>query len=494
MGGCEGLLYRRQFLLGWERDKVPEGWATIDVAGKFLLSNHPDLNVVHVSSNGMIIYLLGFLVDPLRPTLDDFTLCEELILTGVREEMIRRLEGWGGRFILLVVEERSAWLIGDLTASRPIYYICDGQGRCWCASDPKRLADVLELERDAHTNKFTQGAYFQHAREPWFPGDRTLYRGVRRLLPNHYLELASASPIRYWPRERRKILSLNDGAKYASQLLRGMMRAASHRFPLAFAITGGIDSRTALAALRDCQGDIIFYTGTLSGVIEGNTDVSIPSVMLKQYNMMYNVLDCSKPADESFVEVYNRSVTAARDARLKGIYWTYRQFESEKRVVVLCVISEIAKCFYGSSKDRIVGGSRLARLVDMASDQHATRAFDNWLKKSQEVIQKNDFGLLDLFYWEQRAGSWGATCHVEADLAHETFLPYNCRALMNYMLSVEEKHRHGPTFALHRTMIEMLWPDLLSYPINPLSLKSYIRKRIVKPVVQRFFIRRSLYR
>jgi hypothetical protein len=487
----ERLLYRRQFFLGPAIRGVPIGWQEVRISSDLTLRTHPDLEVVHVSADLVSVTLLGIVVDPLRPHLDQEAICRELLSLGDdRAAIFRQLEGLGGRFIFMFVSQTQRWLVGDLTNSRPIFFVRDCSGRCWCASDPKRLADILGLELDEDVNRFLMSSFFQKGREPWFPGEKTRYMGVRRLLPNHYLDLASASILRYWPTDRLTIAPLHEAAAQSATLLQGMMRAAMARYPLAFAITAGMDSRTALAATHDYKAkDMVFYTGSMSGLPTDNSDVTIPATLLPRYGYQHEALDCSSPADPEFLELYTRNVTCARLERARGIYWTYKRFGGENRVVVHNGMSEVAKCFYGSSVRRRLTGGSLARLSHMGGNEYAIGQFSQWLEDAKTVCDVTGMGILDLFYWEQRAGSWGGMCHAEADIAHDTFLPFNCRSLITSMLSVEEKYRLQPYNELHRCVIAHLWPDLLDTPINPLDLKGKVRllaKILVQRFVQRF--------
>ena len=74
---------------------------------------------------------------------------------------------------------------------------------------------------------------------------------------------------------------------------------------------------------------------------------------------------------------------------------------------------------------------------------------------------------------------------TEADIAHEIFLPYNCRRLLLTLLSAEEKYRMPPEFELNRRLADHMWPETLDVPINPYPFRIKI-KRFARTLLRRF--------
>jgi hypothetical protein len=66
---------------------------------------------------------------------------------------------------------------------------------------------------------------------------------------------------------------------------------------------------------------------------------------------------------------------------------------------------------------------------------------------------------------------------TESDIAHETFLPNNCRRHLAILLSTEEKYRMPPNFELNRRLLKYLWPETLGVPINPYPFKVKTKMR-----------------
>ncbi len=64
---------------------------------------------------------------------------------------------------------------------------------------------------------------------------------------------------------------------------------------------------------------------------------------------------------------------------------------------------------------------------------------------------------------------------LEFDIAwREIITPYNCRDVLTTMLGVDERYRCAPDYTLFKRLIDRLWPEVLSEPINPHKPKTLI--------------------
>ncbi|MEV0036742.1 asparagine synthase-related protein [Streptomyces sp. NPDC050804] len=156
-----------------------------------------------------------------------------------------------GMFALAVHEDGALVLIRDHVGARTLFYARAGD--CWAASTSLRalrrwpaLGTGLEFSA---VRSFLSFAYL--------PGEETLLRGVREVLPGRCLRLAADGTLaeeHYW--EPRELIE-NDGAppeSYALRLRELLEEATARRLPEAEAVgvllSGGVDSSlvTALAA------------------------------------------------------------------------------------------------------------------------------------------------------------------------------------------------------------------------------------------------------
>jgi hypothetical protein len=139
-----------------------------------------------------------------------------------------------------------------------------------------------------------------------------------------------------------------------------------------------------------------------------------------------------------------------------------------KKMVVTGSGAEVARIPFQKRIDRSgqhYTARDLARLQWMGDNKYAVQNFQQWLDEFDEPCKVH---LLDLFSWEQSHGNWLAGTQMEFDIAwRDIFTPFNCRALLVCLMSVDERYRRSPDHKLFKILIEKMWPELMSEPINP---------------------------
>jgi hypothetical protein len=152
------------------------------------------------------------------------------------------------------------------------------------------------------------------------------------------------------------------------------------------------------------------------------------------------------------------------------------------RVCVKGNASEIARVRFRLPEGEEVTAERLAAFSslvqqysrELGENPYVIQAWKKWLLRLGDIY---NIHVLDLFYWEHWAGNFAAMSQAEWDIVQEVFTPYNCRSLLTNMLAVNEELRDHDETVFYRELINGLWPEVLSEPINP-PYKPPIRYRI----------------
>lgn len=96
----------------------------------------------------------------------------------------------------------------------------------------------------------------------WIVGERTAHKGVKRLLPNHALDLVTWQPRRFWPLTEIDVAWVNEAQ--AQQVIADRMRsfcnAGAGEFNVHLALTAGNDTRFVLSACRDIHKQVEVFT------------------------------------------------------------------------------------------------------------------------------------------------------------------------------------------------------------------------------------------
>jgi len=466
----ERLLYRRQFILGPRFVDVLPSWQKIPISESLCLTAHPDLHVCRAAENDKSVTVLGDLLDPNSPETDNAaivgTLLDRLREAASLDEFYTQTDALGGRWILIVADGRDARFYLDAGGMRHACYAVEGSAdnpKVWCATQPGLLTKAIDLTPDQEAIEYIEAAKAHHT-EYWWPTDRTRYREIRRVLPNHYVSLADGSSHRYWPVDPCGRMSLEECVVKCSRVLQGMMRAAHHRFDLLLSVTAGLDSRVLLAASREICNELHYFTLLDPRFSWYSPDIRIAARLLDAAGLEHEIDKCGSSADAEFAELYRLSVTDAHEAWIPRTQTMLHRVP--ERVSVDGTCSEMARCFFGppSEHPQLLTARDVWTLTDLAPREFALAEIDRWLSTLGDT---RGYDPLDLFYWEHRNGYWVASSYMECDIARDVTLPYNCRSLLEDMLSVNSEFRTLPQSILHTALVNHMWPLLLTEPVNP---------------------------
>ena len=162
------------------------------------------------------------------------------------------------------------------------------------------------------------------------------------------------------------------------------------------------------------------------------------------------------------------TVGMSTPGRRREMYNLLNKFPRD-RLELRSNVAEVGRTFYKNNfvaAPNRVRAETLQKLFFQAMSDLVLREFETFIERTEFTAANiHNYDPYDLFYWEQRMGSWLALWVQEMDVSHDNFVVYNNRTLLKKMLSVDIRHRR--TDELFYRVIESLWLDCLSVPINP---------------------------
>jgi len=475
------LFRRRQFVMGHEYVNY-EGWKRLKFDDRFYLTVHPDLPTTSVEEKENKVLLLGYIIDPAFPMLNDEAILRRLVNSPLSlSDVVTGLEHLMGRFVLIVKSNESLWLFHDACGLRQVHYCRDKQDALWCASQPESLAEHLGFDYDPDALSFRNMPAYRLTLEDFtLIGDRTPYKEIKYLLPNHYLDLFRGTVHRYWPVAGCiGSLAIEESIRLYCPILENSIKAAAQRFNLKMGISAGCDSRKSLAAAKAVKDKIYFFTQT--PMEAHKVDMEIPSRLLPKLGIKHHKLELQQMTQE-FRDYYERSATWARERHGHIAYSALNYFGAEA-TVLNSNISEYSQVCFWLPKSKI-NGEGLAILKGL-NHPIAISDFQKWLSSASAVCEAANMNILVLFDLEVRS-RWVANTFSECDIAYETFNPYNNRRLFCIELSVNERSRRGRRLDVPIKLIKSMWPEVLTEPINPEEhLSGKIKQFIWRSIVHR---------
>ena len=485
LGDSTGDRFCRQFLLGPEFVDPLEGWQKVKVSESLMLTAHPELTVEQVTDGCKSITLIGCILDPGDPQKDNVGIIQSLLVVfSTIEQLISATARLGGRWIIIAGDGKQTVLFNDALGLRQVFYTApDYREGLWVMSQPGILAWLKKLSIGGAALSFIDSYEMRNHAEYRWPGVATAFSEIIHLLPNHCLDLSTGKSRRYWPLAPIKTQGLDEALGEAIKILQGLMAAATNRFDLVLGMTAGYDSRIVLAASRKVSNKLPAVTVRQGRMPDTHQDIVIASRLFGKIGIAHDIVNALPYMSAAVSKTFKENVFLAHDhygPDAEAILDRY----GRKKVVVTGSGAEVARVPFEKSIDRNkreYTALDLSKLQRMEGNQFAVKYFQRWLDEFKEPCKIH---LLDLFSWEQSHGNWLAGTQMEFDIAwRDIFTPFNCRELLVCLMSVDERYRSAPDYTLFKLLIEKMWPELMSEPINPQdSNKKLGPKRVLRKV------------
>ncbi len=210
--------------------------------------------LLHISYNGEIYNHADYRAELEAKGHHYHTHCDtETILHLYEEHGARSVEYLRGMFAFAIWDKakRELFIARDRLGVKPLYYVYDSDGSLYFASEIKAL-----LEARAVRPEINYGALPDYLANRGTSGEETLFRGVRRLLPGHWLcwRDGEIKIEKYWDVQfthegnsarRRDVDYVDEWRELFREAVRLRLMAD---VPLGMFLSGGIDS-SAIAAM-----------------------------------------------------------------------------------------------------------------------------------------------------------------------------------------------------------------------------------------------------
>lgn len=475
--GSETLRYRRQFVLGPDFADLLSGWQRHRVADQLAATVHPALPYVRVDDADRSLVLLGYVIDPRRPERNETAVLQDILRRSSSfSGILEAFDPFAGRWAGIYLADNTVRVFHDAAGLRSVYHTLASTGPVWCASTPGLLARVTDSPEDVdHRDELVRAGVFDRGTNHFWPGSGSSFLGISRLLPNHFLELHTGRVERYWPTSPIPPSDPVEAVARCADTLSGVLTAAAARYPLALAMTAGIDSRLLLAASRGSVDRLTFHTLKKTGMTSRSPDICVPRKMLRNLGLTHKVIPVQRCAKGVVAETVRQTFFPCHQQTADQVAAVFADppRTDAQWVTVNGNVSEIARSYYARLA---FTPENLAISIGMSKSAYPAEALSSWLEAAVPAIESSGIDPWDLFYWEHKMGGWLATVRAEFDVVEEAVTPYNSRTLLVDMLGVDASLRAAPDHAFQRDLIRYMWPELLDYPINPPARLAPLRR------------------
>lgn len=462
-------MFYNQFILTksalFSPERGNESWKKESV-NDFFLFCHPELTLTKKVTTNAGFYLLGYLHDWEYPDLSTKEIVNSLNTDLPLIDLIPKLSRYSGDFVCILQSKDSIYIFNDACSQREVYYDVTYQN---FASQPKLLAEVMELlpYEDKSAVEFFKSSEF--LKKKHFVYDATHVRNVKHLLPNHYLDVIESKNVRFFPSIAREEKPLEEVAQKAAVMIKGYLKSMANRDDLAFAVTGGYDSRTLFLASLEVKEKCKYYVFKHRNMDHSHHDIQLPKRLTSIFQQKLHVIEEENLLTVEDTTRFGESVDFPSTDTISSDEFIGRTYINGN-------IYEIARNSFGYQRNATAGD--LAFKIGFGKSDFAKKCYEHWLQ-DKPIFEKFGYHYLDMFYWEERMGIWLSKGRTEMNAMGKTVKsPFNSRALIELLLTVKRKDRDVHFNKLQNEIIRILSddnPEVMNMPVNPTRKRKVFR-------------------
>lgn len=473
------LAHQKQFVLGPHPVRIRPDWICIRLGDHLVLSHCPKLRAHQlVSSDGVPFCLLGLAILADQPS----TSVAEAFGSKPASQIEEWTGFWAGKWAL--VSAGRCWQ--DASGLIGLYYR-HTLGNVWISSSPAILSDYLPGARP--TNRLPWRVRHEKGMD-WIPAPFSTREEVYKVLALRTIDPRSGElrSVRFAAANGNPGGDVGMLASTLQTILGNWGKEGFTQHLLG--LTGGLDSRTVLAAAKAAEVRFDTYTHRHPHMLRH--DEELPPQLAARIGCRHTFV--GEPGlRPPQVLAREAAITEHMDGAL--FHPAFRLCASGRGEHLHKAGSsvagghtfEIGRCaqwhrfFRAGFTDEPPQADRLLRAFFGTPPRPPSLWIDVlqvWLHTLADPVPLA-MDWRDRFYLEQRLGAWGSVVQRTLDILDGTFFyPGNCLWVFHLLLQHEPKKRQAG-FA-QKGAIRVLEPRLLEFPFNPL------------PVAARF--RRSLFR
>lgn len=434
---------------------VPAEWSTVTLGSSGWLFTHdrlytPELVMIADTDQWVLVHGLC-----LHAGLEDVDVSPAQHLAQMVQrgeiDFLEALDYLGGRHVILLGDSNGFKLFHDATGMRSVYF----------SPESSMVASHVHLITDSQSHVHRSDD--QGRRAAIAGWDRTHFVGITSLLPNHFLKVADWTVQRFYPREVNRFSDLSTAEKV--QAFRGMWNREMHNLvatgsKLVMSLTGGADSRTSLALSMDHVNDIEMFTYTVAskGSSTWSKSMALDKQLVEEIKELVPVEHRyfffgkkNLPRSKEIAQLLKKNTTQKHGHWLVPHY--ANAFPEDDVVHLRGNAYEIGRAYWGTNEwnNNLEGLERLYRMrtkKDSGYEPEESRKtdFERGMNTWEYNVPLHGYHLWDIFYWEVRSGRWLAEILNETDIAFETCVPMNVRAMVEITLAFSIQERSDGFF------------------------------------------------
>lgn len=426
------------------------------------------------SKEGIWGALIGSCIDPINKTNDSEFILNHVInlYNKSNDKLFDYIENLVGRYVFIIGNGNNSIIFTDATGMRSTFY---STNKNIIASHAKLIHEIdnNKLNNDIDLKWLTQYTNYQ------LPGNTTPFDGVYFLIPNHLLEWPNNIIRRYFPRKPILYTDMDTIVEQITENTKTQLKILAQSNKFIFSLSGGVDSRTSLALIKDYSDITKFFTYYFTN---SNDPTYKGSDTLNLDFKIVNDIKDNLQLDHTFIPIDRAETTSETFLNFKEIL-SNNTFLNHSALLAKEYLDNFGMNNYIHIRSNIYGVGRPV-FRNLIKSNVSNPGLDDFIKvynrnavndkKIREIYSEylNHFSPLnvynydpfDLLYWENRLGTWHSQLIIQSDISHDTHIFVNSQNLLKNLLSLPVSMRKNGEILLE--IIEHNWPLLKFWDIN----------------------------
>lgn len=431
--------------------------------GEYSLLTAPNQKAFVYESGVYTFILIGHAYNPYNMCVSEIELLKGLsIKPFLSKEFWEEFNCWTGIFTVILKNNSNIYICGDPTCMQTTFY-CIKDMHIYISSHINCIGDLLNLKWDDYIKELTSYKFFELLGNS-LPGNLTQFREVKRLIPNHYVNIINSKELLvkrfYLP--RKQMLTLEEAADEAASILHNTLELISIKWKKpAISMTGGCDSKTTLACAKGLYDKFGYFSYISSDSEQVDAEAAhqiCKSLGIKHIIYQIPMDDNKLPDIEAAKKILtwnsgNIIAPHPNDVRKRVFFDNTEDFDVE----VKSWASEIGRAYYskrfnGRTNFGIKPEARVCTtlykffLHNRKLVKQTDQIFYQYINSYFQQDLDNPVEWQDQFFWEFRVASWNSMVITgEHRYSFDITIPYNNRKLFEILLSVPIENRINDT-------------------------------------------------
>lgn len=445
-----------QYLISNKRDERFLNFK--ELSNELILNYSKDTTVLSIKDKNKEITIIGFCIDAYAE-LERYSIAKYLCDSIDDIESLIKLVGrLAGKYIIVFQDGKDIYIIGDASASLPVYYYFNNNQKISFSSSEYIISSFLDL------NKSEKAIFIENMAAPGIglPNNLSRYVNLFFLLPNFYLDVSKQKHQRYFtcydPKKAENFSTILNQSMF---LINNIVREYSKYYDLICPLTSGWDSRVILSFLIK-NNTTECYTFNHEHFGKKSAETNIPRKICSDLNVKYSSLLVK---DIPFKIKKNIKATLGSDniEKRASLAYTIREEFGDKAIIEGSIVGHIGKSgMFGAVPDWLASDSYFITKTHSYSKESEEETV-KYLGELKKLVNKRK--LFDLFALEIRCGRWGNQSSELYSLLGVNMLNiFNNSELIFLWTEIARKERNKNK--LHISFIKLNKLALLDYPFN----------------------------